>query len=152
MSRADELRQIVRTLMRVMLISERTPREHQHAERYNPHDFHTLGLLRAAPGLRATALANRLHVAPTTASSLIARLVRRGLISRDRDPDDGRAVALTLTEQGRAMADTIHNQDLSNMELFLSSMSEKEGDQLIHLLGKVATHLEALEKEPNSGV
>ncbi|MDX8347285.1 MarR family transcriptional regulator [Cognatiyoonia sp. IB215446] len=146
MSRADELRKIVRTLMRVMLISERTPPEHQHAERYNPHDFHTLGLLRAEPGLRATALANRLHVAPTTASSLIARLVKRGLVSRDRDPDDGRAVALSLTEQGRAVADTIHNQDLSNMELFLSAMSAEEGDQLIYLLGKVGARVEALER------
>jgi len=146
MSRADQLRQIVRTLMRVMLISERTPPEHQHAERYNPHDFHTLGVLRAEPGLRATALANRLHVAPTTASSLIARQVKRGLVSRDRDPDDGRAVALSLTEQGRAVADTIHNQDLSNMELFLSAMSQDEGDQLIYLLGKVAARVHALEQ------
>ncbi|MEL6838001.1 MAG: MarR family transcriptional regulator [Pseudomonadota bacterium] len=129
-----------------MLISERTPPEHQHAERYNPHDFHTLGLLRAEPGLRATALAHRLHVAPTTASSLIARLVKKGLVSRDRDPEDGRAVALSLTDKGRAAADTIHNQDLSNMELFLSAMPDEEQDQLIYLLGKVAARVQALEQ------
>lgn len=135
--------------MRVMLISERTPTEHQHVERYNPHDFHTLGVLRAEPGLRSTALANRLHVAPTTASSLIARLVKRGLVLRERSPDDGRAVALSLTPNGKKLADTIHNQDLRNMELFLSAMSEQEQDQLLHLLGKVAKRVQSLEEKPD---
>ncbi|PJI92761.1 DNA-binding MarR family transcriptional regulator [Yoonia maricola] len=131
--------------MRVMLISERTPSEHQHAERYNPHDFHTLGLLREAPGMRASTLTDHLGVAPTTTSSVIARLVKKGWVSRQKSTEDGRAVALSLTTKGRAMADTIHNQDISNMQLFLSSMTEKEQDQLIYLLGKVSDRVKALE-------
>lgn len=131
--------------MRVMLISEKTPAAHQHAERYNPHDFHTLGLLRETPDMRASALAEQLGVAPTTASSVIARLVKKGWVVRRKSPDDGRAIALSLTKAGRAMADVIHNQDLSNMSLFLSAMPDEEQDQLIALLGKVAARVSELE-------
>jgi len=146
MSRPDQLRQIVRTLMRVMLISERTPAGYQHETRYNPHDFHTLGILRAEPALGATALAERLHVAPTTASSLIARLAKKGLIKREKSKEDGRAVALSLTPEGKRMADIIHEQDLANMAFFLSALDdEAEQDQLITLLQKVTRKVAALE-------
>ncbi|MEL7179781.1 MAG: MarR family transcriptional regulator [Pseudomonadota bacterium] len=128
-----------------MLISERTPTQHQHAERYNPHDFHTLGLLREMPGMRASTLSDHLGVAPTTTSSVIARLVKKGWVARQKNPDDGRAVSLSLTPKGQAMADTIHQQDLSNMALFLSAMSEAEQDQLLVLLGKVTDRVKALE-------
>lgn len=148
MSRPDELRQIVRTLMRVMLISERTPTAFQHKTRYNPLDFHTLGILRAEPDLRATALAERLRVAPTTASSLIARLVKKGLIKREKSQEDGRAVALTLTADGQKLADAIHQQDLANMTFFLSALEEEaEQVQLIALLRKVTKKVAALERE-----
>ena len=146
MSKADDLRQLVGTLMRVMLISERTPQAHQHSTRYNPHDFHTLGLLRENPGIRASTLTDYLGVVPTTTSSVIARLVQRGLVSKTKHPEDGRAVSLTLTEAGQTLANTIYQQDLSNMSLFLSAMDEPEQDQLIKLLGKVTEKVTALER------
>lgn len=145
MSRADDLRQIVRVLMRVMLISERTPSAHQHVERFNPHDFHTLGMLRETSGLRASEIAQALAVAPTTASSLISRLERRGLVQKLRSQDDGRAVSLSLTAQGAALAQAIHDQDLRNMELFLSALEPEEQDQMIGLLGKVVARVRQLE-------
>lgn len=147
MSKADHLRQLVGTLMRVMLISERTPRAYQHATRYNPHDFQTLGLLRENPGVRASTLTDYLGVVPTTTSSVIARLVQKGLVKKAKHPDDGRAVSLTLTDAGQALAETIYQQDLSNMTLFLSAMDEDEQDQLITLLGKVTERVTALERE-----
>jgi len=133
--------------MRVMLISERTPTAFQHTERYSPHDFHTLGTLRATPGLRASDLAQTLAVAPTTASSLIGRLERRGLILKERSKADGRAVALTLTPKGQALADIIHTQDIANMGLFLSALDDAEQDQLIALLAKVVGRVQQLESE-----
>lgn len=147
MSRAEDLRQTIRTLMRVMLISERTPEANRHVVRFNPHDFHTLGLLAEHVGMRATELARRLGVAPTTASSLIARLVRQGLVARDRDAKDGRAVALSLTQDGQALAAAIHAQDLRNMELFLSALDPQEQEQIVAILGKIAARVAALEAE-----
>lgn len=145
MDRRETLADMIGTLMRVMLVSERTPADYQHAVRYNPLDFHTLGALRVSPGMRASDLATYLGVAPTTTSSVIARLIKRGLIEKTKSKEDGRAVALDLTEDGRALALTIRAQDIHNMELFLSSLEAEEQAEIIRLLGKVVTRVAELD-------
>lgn len=146
MTKEQELLAHVRTLMRVMLISERTPPEHQHVIKFNPLDFHLLGMVREAPGVRAGAVVAALGIAPTTASSVIGRLISRGLLHRVQCEDDRRAYDLHLTDEGQQIADMIHNQDLRNMGLFLSALTDREQDQMIKLLGKVVGRVEALEE------
>src|SRR5262245_53200973 len=45
-------------------------------------------------------LASLLGMAPTTMSSVLGRLERRGLVERLRDPNDGRRYVLRLTDEG----------------------------------------------------
>ncbi|MEO0523200.1 MAG: MarR family transcriptional regulator [Pseudomonadota bacterium] len=146
MSRELELLDIVRTLMRVMLVSERTPPDHQHEMRYNALDFQVIGLVRGKPGIHVTEIVQQLGIAPTTASSVIGRLVERDVLSRARSAEDRRAYALSLTEEGQMIADTIHGQDLRNMALFLSTLAPDEQAELIRLLGKVSDRVSALER------
>lgn len=136
----------VRTLMRVMLISERTSPEHQHVMRYSALDFHTLGMLREVPSLRASAVAEDLGVAPTTVSSVVGRLVKRGLIARRQSEKDRRAFDLTLTAEGRQIADAIHAQDLKNMRTFLSALQPADQAKLLDLLEQVARKVGSLEE------
>ncbi|WP_299623586.1 MarR family transcriptional regulator [uncultured Tateyamaria sp.] len=145
MTKEKHLLEYVHVLMRVMLVSERTAPEHQHVIKFNPLDFHTLGLLREAPGTRASAVADALGVVPTTASSVIARLVKRGYVARTQSAQDRRAYDLTLTEDGMRVAQTIHQQDLRNMGLFLSALSEVDQDKLIEILGQVVSRVADLE-------
>src|SRR6476659_10758591 len=53
--------------------------------------------------LRVSELADRLSLEPATLSPLLKRLEAGGLVTRRRDPDDERAVAVTLTAAGRAL-------------------------------------------------
>lgn len=145
MSQEQTLLSYVKTLMRVMLISERTPPEHQHVIKFNPLDFHTLYQVRVQPGLRASALVAGLGLAPTTASSVISRLMKRGYIQRRQCTEDRRAYELYLTDEGQRIADAIHEQDLRNMSLFLSALNCPERDTLLGLLAKVVTRVEALK-------
>ncbi len=147
MTKACKLLEYVHVLMRVMLVSERTGPEHQHVIKFNPLDFHTLSMLRTAPSLRASDMADGLGVAATTASSVIARLVKRGYVARTQNKTDRRAYDLTLTTQGRQIAEAIHSQDIRNMELFLSALSGGDQDNLLDLLGQVAGRVEALETD-----
>ena len=145
MKKNHQLLQHVKTVMRVMLISERTAPEHQHIIKFNPLDFHTLGMVRAEPGVRASVVAGSLGIAATTASSVISRLINRGWIERKQCTGDRRAYELTLTEDGQHIADAIHDQDLHDMDVFLSALTVTEQNELIRLLGKVAARVEALE-------
>ncbi|MEO1063952.1 MAG: MarR family transcriptional regulator [Actinomycetota bacterium] len=51
--------------------------------------------------LRMGELAERMLIAPSSCSRIVDRLVRRGLVHRDRDPDDRRVVWASLSDEGR---------------------------------------------------
>lgn len=133
--------------MRVMLISERTPKEFQHVIRYNALDFHVMGAVRETPGIRAADIVEELGVAPTTLSSVVARLIQRGVLTREKSAEDRRAFALHLSEEGAAIANAIHAQDLHNMNLFLSALQPEEQQSLMKLFDKITTHVAELEKK-----
>jgi DNA-binding MarR family transcriptional regulator len=56
--------------------------------------------LRDEPGLRVRDLAERHRLAANTVSTLVQQLVESGLVIRDPDPDDRRAVVLSITSEG----------------------------------------------------
>jgi MarR family transcriptional regulator, organic hydroperoxide resistance regulator len=55
------------------------------------------------PGITAGRLSELLCVDAATVSSALARLQRRGLVSRERDRRDRRRVSVALTERGREL-------------------------------------------------
>ncbi len=60
-----------------------------------------LGEIRCKPGLRVTELAHAMAVHQSTASNLLDRLERQGLVQRSRSSADQRVVHLSLTDLGR---------------------------------------------------
>jgi DNA-binding MarR family transcriptional regulator len=75
--------------------------------RVTPTQGQALAVLRARPALRLDALAAELGVTAPTASDAVSALVAKQLVRRERSPTDGRAVVLTLTPAGAALADEI---------------------------------------------
>lgn len=57
--------------------------------------------------LRLSQIAEGLAVTSATASDIVATLVDKGLVQKDRDKDDARAIAITLTEQGQQEASKV---------------------------------------------
>src|SRR5262245_47820556 len=55
------------------------------------------------PGIAAGDLAALMHVHPSTLTGVLARLERRRLLARERDPADGRRARLRLTPSGRRL-------------------------------------------------
>jgi DNA-binding MarR family transcriptional regulator len=52
-----------------------------------------------------TRAVKRLQVHPASVTSALDRLVKDGLVERERHPDDGRAAVLTITDAGRDLVD-----------------------------------------------
>ena len=63
-------------------------------------EFALCSALREAGPITPTLLAHRLHIAPTTLSSMLKRLEERGHLHREPDPADGRAIRLRLSDAG----------------------------------------------------
>ncbi len=53
------------------------------------------------PGQRVSEIAGAMSIHPSTASNLLDKLEKKGLVRKERQSDDQRVVRLTLTEQGR---------------------------------------------------
>lgn len=64
--------------------------------------FVLLTALADGDGVTQKNLAERIHSDPNTMSEMLGRLERRGLVARDRNADDRRALSVSLTEAGRA--------------------------------------------------
>lgn len=62
-----------------------------------------LGLVRGKPGIRVSELAEAMSVHQTTTSNLVAGLVRKGLLRRERAENDQRVVRLYITEAAAAL-------------------------------------------------
>lgn len=67
-------------------------------------DWRVLAALRERGGLRLTELAARTSIEISTLSRLVAGMETAGLVSRERDSDDARAIAIHLTAAGDSMA------------------------------------------------
>jgi DNA-binding MarR family transcriptional regulator len=73
------------------------------------HGREVLRHVPADASVTLTWLAGHLALPKSSASILVKDLARRGLIARERDPDDERRLRIALTEAGRARvaADTV---------------------------------------------
>ena len=69
----------------------------------NPHQARALRVIARLEPVRMADLAERLHVAPRSATDVVEFLVGGGWIERSPDPGDRRARLLSLTASGRAL-------------------------------------------------
>ncbi len=68
------------------------------------------------------ALAEAVAVTPPTASRLVDRLVRKGLVRRRRDPHDRRQVHVGLTKAGRGLVDLVTERRRQEIAVLLTSI------------------------------
>jgi DNA-binding MarR family transcriptional regulator len=90
----------------------------------HPQYLVMLALWERAP-LRVSELADRLSLEPATISPLLKRLEASGLVSRARDPQDDRALAVSLTTRGkrlRARAERIPPAVVDRLGMELSEL------------------------------
>ena len=98
----------------------------QGGERVSAHQATVLAHLDAEAGQTLTELANALGVALPTMSLLMDRLVRAGMVRRERDPADGRRVALRLTEAGVSIVAAQSMLDPAGVRALLATLSARE--------------------------
>lgn len=89
-------------------------------------------------------LADALYLEPATLSPLLKRLESAGLIERRRDPDDERALAVSLTLAGVALREralTVPGQIMDRLGVGIPEL-ERARDALNELLTATQPHVE----------
>ena len=101
----------------------------------HPQYLVMLALWEEAP-LKVAELARRLSLEPATLSPLLKRLEASGMVTRERDPMDDRALAVSLTPQGaraRARAEQIPPAIMKRLDMELAELEELR-DSLTRLI------------------
>lgn len=93
-------------------------------------------LLRAGPphALTPSELIAQTMVASGTMTNRLDRLELQGLVTRDRNPDDGRGFVVALTEAGLALADRVVTEHVGNQHGLMAALPADATDQLDALL------------------
>lgn len=107
-------------------------------------DWRVLAALRERDGQRLTELAGRTSIEISTLSRLVAGLEANGLVIRDRDSDDARAIAIRLSDAGEALTARLTPAAESLEHTALAGLSEAEVTLLKDLLHKVYDNLTAI--------
>lgn len=136
MTDPEALALIIRELMRAYLVDERRPQAEGQMS-FDTLDFQTLHHTHDTPGMRVGALASAVGVSKAKMTSVVERLVIRGLVERRRLPDDGRTRGLWLTSRGEEVQAAILRQDVTNCESMLEPLKPDERRTLIELLSRV---------------
>jgi DNA-binding MarR family transcriptional regulator len=85
------------------------------------------------PGLdrqRPTELADQLQITKQSVNDLLGQLEERGYLSRDPDPNDGRARVVRLTAKGRRLQNTIHRQAQVSEQRIADTLGPRRFTQL----------------------
>jgi DNA-binding MarR family transcriptional regulator len=103
-----------------------------------PSQGRALSVLMANGEMRLSALAERLRIAPRSATEVVDELQNRGLVQRLPDPDDRRATLVTLTGPGRATGQEIKAARAAASERLFAELDDDDRATLARILRKLA--------------
>ncbi|MEU9198737.1 MarR family winged helix-turn-helix transcriptional regulator [Streptomyces sp. NPDC048332] len=78
-----------------------------------------------------------LGLAKSSLTGLVDRSVQRGLVRREPDPEDGRAVRVALTAKGDALADAFYAGTCRRVDALSAGLDGTDRDQLAKLLERL---------------
>ena len=103
----------------------------------NPHQARALRVIARLEPVRMADLAERLHVAPRSATDVVEFLVGGGWVERSPDPGDRRARLLSLTAAGRALLSDVSDARARAASEVLADLTDVDRATLGHALVQV---------------
>lgn len=125
---------------------DRARREVFHRSDLESWEWDVLSALRRAGSpfqLSPKQLLQQTLVSSGTMTNRIDRLVERGLVVREADPDDGRSVLVTLTDDGRLRVDAAITRLVDAEADLLHALPRGDRDRLASLLRKLSLSFDA---------
>lgn len=105
-------------------------------------------LLRHGP-MASGELARRISLSPATVTGIVDRLEKRGLVRRERSPDDKRRLCITLTETGLATARRMPPPLAETFSHRLNALPPAEREEIERVIAKVADMMESHDLPPD---
>lgn len=101
--------------------------------------YAVLSALNSSEGLSQTDLVHLTGIDRSTLADLVARMLTKGLLKRERSATDARANLVQLDAAGRTALDDMHPRVLAADEKILSLLSPPKRDSFVKLLRKITS-------------
>ncbi len=75
-------------------------------------------------------------------TGIVDRLLERGLVGRERHPQDRRSVIVRLTDRGRSLLEEVKANNRRQERLLLAAISPEDRQQLRHILARIVAWME----------
>ena len=124
---------LAQTAFTVMAVLNKVGAEHD----LSLTQLRVLGILRDRGRLRMATLADYLGLEKSTMTGLVDRAERRGLLARAPSETDGRAVEVSITPQGLALADPVYGRFIELLTPLVEELSQTERQQLQAVLERM---------------
>ena len=119
-------------------ISSAIAREYSQRFGLTVTEWRVMAVLGRYPGLSASKVAQRTAMDKVAVSRAVARLLERGLVSRDIHGDDRRRSVLALTDEGFRVYDEVAPMVIEYHQRMLEPLTEEERTMLDRLIDKLA--------------
>jgi DNA-binding MarR family transcriptional regulator len=117
---------LTQTAFTVMAVLNKVGAEHD----LSLTQLRVLGILRDRGRLRMATLAEYLGLEKSTMTGLVDRAEKRGLLARAPSQTDGRAVEVSITPHGLALAEPVYGRFLELLTPLVEELSQAERQQL----------------------
>ena len=112
------------------------------------NQFVLLSLLAEDDGITQQELVRRASSDANTVRAMLVALEAKGLVERERHPEDGRAWRVTLTRSGRRTYRKLWKESEMFRERLLEVLRPGEADVLVKILGRLAETMDPRKREP----
>ena len=107
--------------------------------------FRALQLIAEKGHCTATEISQRMLVSQATVTALVDKLVRKGMVTREKSHTDRRQTNITLTELGRATVDNAPDPLQQQFVKKFKALEDWEQSMIVASLERVATMLNAAD-------
>lgn len=99
--------------------------------------MHLLEVVGNHERLRMKELSNKLGVTTGTLTVMVHRLVTKGYLAREKDPEDRRSYFVKLTKSGKSEYDNHHHLHGHLIEEIVNTLGESEAESFFNNLNKL---------------
>ncbi|MCA9402764.1 MAG: MarR family transcriptional regulator [Candidatus Omnitrophica bacterium] len=125
---AEELPEIMPVIARKVLL------DFFQAAEISQSQLLMLMAVKAKQPCRLSELSREMEVSNPTASGLVDRLVQHGLVERSANPNDRRAVSISLSERGEKLVAKFRHHSKERWQEILTNMTSQDQNDFIRIL------------------
>jgi len=139
--------QVFHNLLGLIRYTRRYERQIMDESDLTPRDFSVLRFLWETETATVGQVQVYLHKSPSTTSSLIAQLEKKGYVTRTRSSEDNRVVNVSLTALGGEIAENTPLGGLPLLRRRLSQLNKNRLSELDSVLTEIMQLMEAAQPE-----